>query len=101
MSEGQLEERLKFFNENFFSSKSHYEGKKGKRRVYIAFAEPVHATMKRLNDTNEELSNVLVIAIPLIDEITHPPEKAPFQRRTKEAYEAFANKLIPCFPFNF
>lgn len=95
---GHFKERLNFFNDHFYGPNSHHEGKKGNRRTYIAFAEPVHATIKRLNETNACLKNVFVIAVPLIDEITHPPENKNFNKRSKEAYMAFADKLKPTLP---
>ncbi len=62
-----------------------------KRRLYFAFAKPVHVIIKRLIDANDDLSRVHVIAIPLEDEITSPPEG--LTGGSCEAYQRFMKLL--------
>lgn len=44
----------------------------GKRRIYMSFAKNTHAILHRLNQTNSDLSNVIVIHLPIDDLISHP-----------------------------
>lgn len=66
-------------------------------RVYIPFRRPVHAVLKRLNETNKDLSWVTLVAIPLDDEITKVPSHLSFRMRSVEAYKYFEAKLSPLF----
>jgi hypothetical protein len=75
----------------------HYFGKtEAKRRIYIAFASPVHVILKRLVEANEDLSQVWLVAIPLADEISNPTHEE-IKMGSVEAYQAFLNKIRPMF----
>lgn len=87
-----VEEIKRYYDENYFGPIP------AKRRVYIAFSSPVHVILKRLIETNEHLEGVAVVAIPLIDEISHPPSPEIASGST-EAYFAFLNKIRPFFQF--
>lgn len=86
-----------FYDQNYYGPQSHWQGRQGQRRIYIAFARPVHAVLKRLIETNENLEQVVVVAIPLEDEITHPPESLKCVGRSVKAYETFFSKIKPIF----
>jgi hypothetical protein len=66
-------------------------------RVYIAFMRPVHAVLKRLIESNHDLTSVTLVTIPLDDEITNVPKQFSFKMRSMEAYKNFEAKLIPLF----
>lgn len=98
LQEGSIKnERFLSFAKGYYDH--HYYAPKNvcARRVYIAFAHPVHAVLKRLVETNSDLSQVMLVAIPLEDEITHPPSYSSFKSGSKEAYQAFLHKLSPIF----
>lgn len=74
----------------------HYFGpNEATRRVYIAFRSNVHVMLKRLNETNEDLKRVALLAIPLDDEITHPSQG--LKSGSVEAYLAFFDKIRSYF----
>ncbi|CCB85777.1 MULTISPECIES: hypothetical protein [Parachlamydia] len=89
-----------FYDTHYYGPQSHFQGKRGKRRIYMAFAHPTHAVLKRLVETNETLENVALIAIPLQDEITTPPPEMRIQGGSPEAYRAFLKKMEMIFRIN-
>lgn len=82
------EEIKRYYDEQYFGKTE------AERRVYIAFASPVHVIIKRLVESNDDLSGVCVVAIPLADEISNPPQDQ-FKSGSVEAYNAFMNKIKP------
>lgn len=86
----KVEEMKRFYDRHYFGKTE------AKRRVYIAFASPVHVILKRLIEANDDLTNVCLVAIPLTDEISNPPHKD-IKSGSVEAYEAFMEKLRPMF----
>ncbi len=88
-----IEEMKGYYDRHFF-------GKiQAGRRVYIAFASPVHVILKRLVESNEDLRDVYVVAIPLADEISNPPHPE-IKSGTAAAYMAFMNKIRPFFSYS-
>lgn len=85
-----VEELKTYFDE-------HYYGKsfEGKRRVFITFTTPTHVVVKRLLESNERVDDTVVVAIPLPDEITVPPEE--IESGSLEAYQRFVHLLLPLF----
>lgn len=88
---------LGYYNRHYFGPESSVQGKKGKRRVYLVFAGPVHVVLKRLGEANADLSSVVVAAIPLQDEISNPPEYLQVPSGSLPAYEHFLAKLKGIF----
>lgn len=96
-----FEERERWLSKGFdalemklYYDKRYFGKTEAKRRVYIAFASPVHVVLKRLIESNESLNGVCVVAIPLADEISNPPD-GQFKTGSVEAYYAFMNKIKP------
>lgn len=84
------EEMKRYYDTHFFGKGS------ARRRVYIAFASPVHVVLKRLVEANSDLSDVCLVAIPLADEISNPPYPG-MESGSAAAYIAFLNKIRPLF----
>lgn len=82
-----------FYSKNFYGPNSSWVGLKGKKRVYIAFSNNVHVALYRLNQTNDNLKDVTVIAIESEDLITYPPSFLNTFSRSTTAYEYFTNLL--------
>jgi HAD superfamily hydrolase (TIGR01509 family) len=91
-SEG-LQAITKFYNEYYYGPSSSWQGKQGKNRIYIAFSKNAHITLYRLNQANENLNNVTVIAIDSEDLITHPPDYLQTTPRSMKSYKFFADSL--------
>lgn len=89
-----LSEISEFYNEHYFGPQSSWQGKKGKRRIYIAFANNTHVIIHRLNQTNINLEDVTVVCIDSEDLITFPPTFLQISPRSKEAYAYFADFLL-------
>lgn len=62
-------------------------------RVYIAFMHNAHIALKRLDEANSDLKNVVVVALNVADLISTPPVQS-VGRRTKEAYAHFEKLLV-------
>ncbi|MBS4169044.1 hypothetical protein [Parachlamydia sp. AcF125] len=86
-----------FYDTSYYGPQSHFQGRTGKRRVYMAFAHPTHAVLKRLLETNDTLEKVVLVAIPLADEITTPSPEAGIRGGSPEAYQAFLDKMEKIF----
>lgn len=95
-SEG-LNKISEFYSKNFYGPNSSWVGLKGKKRVYIAFSNNVHVALYRLNQTNDNLKDVTVIAIESEDLITYPPSFLNTTSRSTTAYEYFTNLLRQIF----
>lgn len=93
VSKDILKEIEDFYLQNYFGSDSAWEGQKGKRRVYVAFAANAHVIMNRLNQSNADLSNVVVYYIESPDYISSPPADWGLKSRSFEAYEKYAGIL--------
>lgn len=89
-----------FYNKNYFGPHSSWQGQKGKKRVYIAFSSNAHVVLYRLNQTNDDLKNVTLIAIESEDLITYPPAFLHTTSRSTLAYEYFTNLLKQIFDFS-
>lgn len=89
-----------FYDEYYFGPHSRWQNKQGKRRVYIAFANNAHVILYRLNQSNENLKNVMVVAIDSEDLITYPPSFLNTTQRSVKAYEHFSNLLKKRFIAN-
>lgn len=96
-SEG-LQAITQFYDACYFGPSSSWQGRQGKRRIYIAFSHNAHVTFYRLNQANERLEDVTVIAINSEDLITHPPFH--IAQRSIEAYDYFSNLLKQQFDFS-
>lgn len=68
-----------------------------RRRVYLAFAQNAHIVMHRLCESNKDLSNVVVVHLPMQDLITTPPASWETYPRSKIAYERYHALLKPLF----
>lgn len=88
-----LNEIAQFYNLHYYGKESSWEGKKGKNRIYIAFANNAHVTLHRLNQANDRLEGVTVIAIDTKDLVTRPPAFLQTTPRSVAAYEHFLNLL--------
>jgi hypothetical protein len=99
VEQAPTEEGLKsiseFYNQNYFGKNSAWQGKQGKRRLYIAFSNNIHVTLYRLIQSNVSLKNVWVLGIQADDLITHPPAFLNTSSRSKVAYENFVSFLSP------
>lgn len=90
-----------FYDQQYFGPESSWQGKQGKNRIYIAFSKNVHVILHRLNQSNENLTGVTVIAIESEDLITHPPAFLNTTSRSIKAYEYFTDLLQQIFdPLN-
>ncbi len=104
IEESPSEEGLKlisqFYNLNYFGPHSSWNGQKGKKRVYIAFSSNAHVILYRLNQANDSLKDVMLIAIESEDLITYPPAFLNTASRSTIAYEYFTNLLKQIFDFS-
>ncbi len=64
----------RYYDEHLYGPESALNGKKGSRRVYIAFTANTHVILNRLNQTNDSLENVHVVSINMEDLASNPPE---------------------------
>ena len=67
IEQSQTEENLKtisqFYDRQYFGPNSSWNGKMGKKRIYIAFSNNAHVALYRLSKANDSLKEVTVIAI--------------------------------------
>ena len=82
-----------FYDQYYFGPDSSWQGRRGKKRIYIAFSNNTHVALHRLNQTNENLKGVTVVAIDSEDVITFPPDFLQTTPRSRKAYEYFSNLL--------
>lgn len=92
-TEEGLNEITRYYDQGYFGPNSIWQGKKGKRRIYIAFATNVHVVLHRLNQANDQLNSVTVVAIDSEDIITSPPASWNTPSRSVKAYAQFAEAL--------
>lgn len=95
-----LQEIGQFYSTYFFGPESHWQGKQGSRRVYLAFAQNAHAILHRLNQSNTDLSQVWLYFIDTPDYITSPKPEWNLVPRTQETYERFVDLLTPILDFS-
>lgn len=86
-----------YYDTHYFGPESRWQNNQGKRRIYIAFSHNAHVVLYRLLQTNDSLKNVVVIAIESDDLVCHPPAFLNTAPRSLQAYDYFANLLIPLF----
>lgn len=86
-----------FYDTHYFGPQSSWQNKQGTRRVYIAFSHNAHVVMYRLLQTNDSLKDVVIVAIESDDLVCHPPAFLNALPRSLQAYDYFANLLIPLF----
>jgi HAD superfamily hydrolase (TIGR01509 family) len=98
-SDEGLKTITEFYNSNYFGPQSAWQGKTGKRRIYVTFSKNTHVVLLRLIQANESLKNVTVVAIDAEDIVTFPPEFLNTTSRSVKAYEHFAQSLKNCFIF--
>lgn len=92
-----LTEISQFYDKHFFSAESAWQGRRGKKRIYITFSNNAHVTLYRLNQNNESLKDVTVVAIDSEDLITYPPANLNTTARSIQAYEYFVTLLKKIF----
>jgi hypothetical protein len=86
----KLEEIRAYYDQHYFGPHSIGENKKGARRVYITFAQNAHVILHRLNQTNQDLNQVVVVSLDLDDYITRPLEEWNTYCRSFAAYYEFS-----------
>lgn len=89
----ELNKISQFYDQNYYGPSSSWRGQKGKKRVYIAFSNNAHVALYRLNQTNDDLKEVTLIAIESEDLITYPPSFLKATSRSTLAYEYFTDLL--------
>ena len=89
-----------FYDQHFFGPNSSWQGKQGKKRIYIAFSNNAHVVLQRLNQSNQSLTGVIVVAINSEDLITYPPDFLNATSRSTKAYEYFSKLLTQLFDFS-
>lgn len=92
-SKEELQKITQFYDEHYFGPNSSWHQRQGKKRIYITFSNNAHVTLFRLNQSNENLKDVTVIAIDSEDLITYPPSFLNANQRSVKAYENFSNLL--------
>lgn len=90
---GRLDEISEYYSVQCFGPNSSFLGRRGKRRVYIAFSNNIHVAMHRLIQANESLSEVVLVAIDWEDMVTHPPAHLNIASRSSAAYSHFDRRL--------
>lgn len=96
-----LQSISQYYNQHYYGSNNLPDEQKKLRRVYIAFANNAHVVLHRVNQANESLHNVLVIAINSEDIITTPPDFLMTSSRSKKAYAHFADLIYNLLDFQF
>ncbi len=86
-----------FYDQHYYGPNSRWHEKQGQQRVYIAFSNNAHVALYRLNQTNENLKGVSLVAINSDDLITYPPDFLNTSSRSVKAYEYFCNLIVPLF----
>lgn len=89
-----------FYDQNYFGPNSSWQGKQGKKRIYIAFSNNAHVVLQRLNQSNKSLRGVTVVAINSEDVITYPPDFLNTTPRSTKSYEHFSKLLTRLFDFS-
>lgn len=89
-----------FYDQYYFGPNSAWQGKQGKKRIYVAFSNNTHVVIHRLNQSNESLKGVIVIAINSEDVITFPPDFLNTTPRSTKSYENFSRLLTRLFDFS-
>lgn len=82
-----------YYNKHLFGPESSFQGRQGKRRVYITFASNAHVVLFRLLETNTSLENVHIVALDIVDLVSHPLKEWKTAPRSKKAYQAFYKSL--------
>lgn len=98
-SEG-LKKISQFYDQYYFGPESHWQGKQGKRRIFITFSHNTHVALLRLNQNNESLEDVTILSIQSDDIISLPPEGLNTSSRSQKAYEYFTIILRKVFDFS-
>jgi hypothetical protein len=86
-----------YYNEHYFGPHSSWQGRQGKKRIYIAFAQNAHVVLLRLCQANEELNDVTVLAVNSEDIITQPPECLNATPKSVKSYGHFVQLLAQLF----
>ncbi len=94
-----MKEISQFYDQNYFGPNSSWQGKQGKRRIYIAFSNNAHVVIQRLNQSNKSLRGVTVVAINSEDMITYPPDFLNTTPRSTKSYQHFSKLLTGLFDF--
>ena len=89
-----------FYDQHYFGPSSSWQGKQEKKRIYITFSNNTHVALHRLNQSNESLKGVIIIAINSEDIITFPPDFLNTTPRSTKAYEHFSKLLTGLFDFS-
>lgn len=92
-----LETISKFYDQYYFGPQSSWQGKQGQKRVYITFSNNAHVVLYRLNQANDDLKGITVIAIDAEDLISHPPIFLKTTPRSLKAYQYFSSLLTRIF----
>lgn len=100
INQEQLNSIYAYYNLHYFGPSSSWEGRCGKRRIYLSFHKNTHVILHRLNQTNDNLENVWVYHLPLMDFITHPLQEWETLPRSCNAYEQFSLILKECLDFS-
>ncbi len=99
-TDGSIKKISDFYDQNYFGPNSSWQGKKGRNRIYIAFSNNAHVVLQRLNESNKNLTGVVVIAINSEDLITYPPDFLNTISRSTKSYEYFSKLLTKLFDFS-
>lgn len=86
-----------FYDQHYFGPNSSWQGRQGKRRIYITFSNNAHVVLYRLNQSNDSLQGVTVVAIDSEDLITYPPAFLNTTSRSIKAYEYFSSIVNQIF----
>lgn len=98
VGEEMFPEFTKFYNENYFGPES--KNPLAKRIVYITFAANAHAILYRLNQTNEDLSNHVLVCIDTDDYISKPIKEWETFPKSIVGYTKFAKLIMNFFDFS-
>ncbi|MBA3237150.1 MAG: hypothetical protein H0T62_02220 [Parachlamydiaceae bacterium] len=88
LEEGHIPEDLKPIKE-YYDRYFTVDNENQNRRVYITFAANAHVILKRLNEVNKKLDNVVVVHIDLNDLITSPHDNL-IPALSVQAFAAFS-----------
>lgn len=83
-----------------YYDKAYYGPQSGSRRVYMSFDKNTHVILYRLNQTNENLDNVIVYHFPLQDLVTNPLVEWNILSRSDQAYRQFSRILLELLDFS-
>lgn len=88
-TEEQLQQMLHYYNTHYYGPNT-----PSNRRVYFSFDKNTHAILHRLNQTNVNLSQVIVYHFPLQDFITHPLKQWETVPLSYKSYQQFSLILL-------